>query len=317
MPDRFATAVALVAAAVATLIMAGCQTQAGVDAGWVGKSVVQKKRTFEIVVNGEPVEPELNRIVVYRVEQVDGASILIKGQGRALTGWTAASNLVPIDEAVSFFSQQIRTDPTNGFLYAARATVYCRQNQKSDAIRDYNRAIELEPKVAAYRCARALIRQELHDHVQAIADFDEAIKLDGKSALSYVGRGVSRRQQRRMTDAIADFSEAIWLDPLAVSAYHYRGLAWCARGEYAKAVIDFDRAIRLDSQDSVTHCDRGSAWLRLNRFDRAIADFSEAIAIDPKCVRASSASPRSGRPLPRQPIEMARRPSRQRPRPAS
>jgi len=256
------------------------------DPGWIGKRVVQRASNFTLRVNDEPVERGGKAIDFYRVEQTDGPMLWLKAETIGSSGWTAAALVVPVEQALDFFSQQIRAHPGDAFLYGARAFLWRDAQALDNALADYNQAIRLDPKDAAHYRGRGVVWHSKKEYDKALVDFDLAIRLDPRSALTYIARGSSRASKNEHTKAIADYSEAIWLDPLAIAAYDNRGLAWHSKKEFQKAIIDYNLAIRLDPQHTATFCNRGNAWAALGRFDKALADYDEAIRIDAKCACA-------------------------------
>jgi tetratricopeptide (TPR) repeat protein len=282
MSKIFFTSVVLIFA----LMSSHAPIQAQAEPGWIGKRVVPKNSKFALLVNGEEVEQGGKGLTSYRVEQVDGPSLWLKGETQGSSGWANADLVVLLEHAVDFFSQQIRAHPDDPYFRAARAMLWSDRHGSESALRDYDDAIRLDPKNASYYRGRGLVRHAAKTYDKAIADFDEAIKLDPKSALAFIGRGASRASKNEYGKAIADDSEAIWLDPLAIAAYNDRGLAWQAKSEFAKAIVDYNVVIRLDSRHTLAYCHRGTAWAALGRFDKALADWNEAITTDEKCARA-------------------------------
>jgi tetratricopeptide (TPR) repeat protein len=267
-------------------VVGATPAQAQTDQVPIGTRVVQKYRDFSLTVNGEPVERNSHVIDVYRVERTDGSLLWLKAETLGTSGWAKAKDVVPLDQALEFFTRQIQPKPTEPFLYLARAWIWHKTNDVDKALHDYDEAIRLDPlDGSAYR-GRGLVWHSKKKYDKAIADFDEAIRLDPKSALSFIGRGTSRASKQEFTKAIADYSEAIWLDPLAIDAYDRRGLAWHAKKEHRKAILDYNVAIRLDSEHTFAYYNRGNAWVALHQFDKAVADFDQAIQSDPTCALA-------------------------------
>jgi tetratricopeptide (TPR) repeat protein len=256
---------------------------------WIGKRVLPKSGTLTLRVNDEPIERGAGAIDFYRVEQTDGPLVWLRAETLGVSGWADAKDVVPVDQALEFFSQQIRTVPAHAFPYAARALLERDLGAVDQALIDYGEAIRLDPRNASHRRGQGLVWQSKLELDKALADFSLAIELDPKSPLGYIARGASHASNRNYTKAIADYSEAIWLDPLAIAAYTSRGLAWHCKKEFQKAIIDYDVAIRLDPQHTVAYCNRGDAWFGLRRFDKALGDYEEAIRIDQRCMRAYGA----------------------------
>ena len=255
--------------------------------GWMGKRVVPKTRKITLIVNGEALDRGGEGVELYRVEQVDGTSLLLKPeQAHGASGWVEHDQVILVEHAVEYFTQEIRAHPQDAFLHAARALLLCDSKAYDSALRDYDEAVRLDPKNAAHYRGRGQVWQFKKEHDKALADYSAAIKLDPKSAPAFIGRGAAWAGKKNYTSAIADDSEAIWLDPLAIPAYENRGLAWASKREFAKAIVDYTTVLRLDSQRVSSYCDRGDAWAALNRFDKALVDFNQAIQIDEKCARA-------------------------------
>jgi tetratricopeptide (TPR) repeat protein len=253
---------------------------------WIGKQVVQKYRDFSLAVNGEPVERNSLVIDIYQVERTDDSLLWLKAETLGSSGWAKAQDVVPLEQAIDFFTHQIEAKPTDPFLYAVRALIWRKRNDVAKALRDYDEAIRLDPlNGSAYR-GRGLAWHSKQEYDKAIADFDESIRLDPRSALTFIGRGITRASKKEFNKAIADFSEAIWLDPLAIPAYDRRGLAWHAKKEHQKAIIDFNVAIRLDSMHTSAYYNRANAWVALHQFEKARADFDQAVQTDETCALA-------------------------------
>jgi len=256
--------------------------QAQADNDWVGKRVVQKVRDFTLRIDDEAVERSGKTIDFYRVERTDGPSLWLKAESQGVTGSAPADKVVPVEQAIEFFTQQIRARPQNAFPYAMRAFLRHDKQQLDLALRDYDQAIRLDPHDALIYCGRGIARQSNKEYDKAAADFDLVLRFDPKNTHAFIGCGISRAARREYTEAITDFNEAIWLDPLSVAGYYNRGLAWQSKREYQKAVVDYNLVIRLDPQHAHAYCQRGRAWATQKKYDKAIADFNEAIRLDPR-----------------------------------
>jgi tetratricopeptide (TPR) repeat protein len=256
--------------------------QAPADQGWIGERVVQKFGDFALRDNGEPIERRSKAIDSYLIEETDGPLLFLRAETQGLKGWATVKDVVPIEQAVDYFSGQIRSHPRDAFLYAMRAFLWRDKREFDNALRDDDAAIALDPTNPAYYCDRGLDRHSKKVDDKAITDFDQAIRLDPRYTPAHVGRGIARASRKEYSKAIADFSEAIWLDPLSITAYFNRGLAWQAKDEHAKGLVDYNLVIRLDPQHSRAFCQRASAWAAQRNFVKAINDYDEAIRLDPR-----------------------------------
>jgi tetratricopeptide (TPR) repeat protein len=264
-----------------TCALAPAPTQAQQQAEWLGKRVVQKVAKLTLRINDEAVERDGNSLRIYRIEEVDGASFLLKSESDRSSGWASALDVIAVGDAVDFFSEKLRLEPKDPFPFAMMALLRQDKGEHDLAIQNYNEAIRLDPQNAADFAGRATAWYSKREFDKAIADFDTALRLGPKNSSAYLGRGLTRAARNQHTLAIADFSEAIWLDPLSISAYDNRGRAWQSKSEFAKAIIDFNMVLRLDSQRGAAYRRRGGCWEAEKRYGKAIADYSEAIHLDP------------------------------------
>jgi tetratricopeptide (TPR) repeat protein len=253
---------------------------------WLGKRVVQKVAELTLRINDEPVERDSKGLRIYRVEEADGTSLLLKSESDRTSGWASALDVIPVDLAVDFFNQKMRIGPMRPFPFAMMALLRQDRQEHDLAIQNYNEALRLDPQNAAGFAGRATAWYSKREFDKAIADFDTALRLEPKNVVAYLGRGLTRAARNQHTLAIADFSEAIWLGPLSISGYDNRGRAWQSKSEYAKAIIDFNMVLRLDSQHAAAYRRRGGCWEAEKRYGKAIADYNAAIHIDPGDARA-------------------------------
>jgi tetratricopeptide (TPR) repeat protein len=245
-----------------------------------GQRVVPRSPDFVLRVDDEPVEPSRRAIAIYRVEQADGPSLWLKAEGHRLDGGAMADQVIPVERAVDFFSERIRTDPHDVHAFLMRALIRHDRGAIDGALKDYDAAIRLDPGSAAAYAHRGRARST-RDPDGAIADFGAAIRLDPKQVAAYISRGAVWADRKGYDRAIEDYSEAIWLEPLAITAYHGRARAWSAKKEHEKAIIDYNMVIRLDPGSVPAYTGRALAWEALGAYAKAIADLDEAVRIDP------------------------------------
>jgi tetratricopeptide (TPR) repeat protein len=251
------------------------------QSGRIGGRVVQKVADLTLRINDEPVTSERRAMWIYRIEETDGKSLLLKSESDRTSGWASALDVIAVDRAVEYFSQMIKLQTHDPFPFAMLGLLRQDRKEHDLAIANYNEVIRLDPQSAAGFAGRATAWYSKGELDKAIADFDVSLRLDAKNAVGLLGRGLTRVARKQYVLGIADFSEAIWIDPLSISGYDYRGRAWQSKNEYAKAIIDFNMALRLDPEQAAVYRRRGSCWEAEKRYGKAIADFNEAIRIDP------------------------------------
>jgi tetratricopeptide (TPR) repeat protein len=280
---------------------------------WVGKAVLPRGRDFSLKdAHKETLVKAPAQL--YQVSQVNGKSLLLSTPG--LTGWAQSDQVVPLEQAYPFFTNQIRAHADESFYHAMRAIVSLALNGDFDrAIGDLSEAIRLAPQVAdnyliraevwkargqptkaiadcetALRLAptsvgalvlRASIWADDKDFDKAIADYTEVIRRDPQVVPAYFGRAAVQGEKGDIDKAIVDLSTAIHLNPALPDAYMVRAVAWKHKGETDKAIGDLTEAIRLSPDNAHAFHSRGLLWNEKKVFDKAIADYSEAIRIEP------------------------------------
>jgi len=250
------------------------------DGGWVGKRVVQKYSGFRLKIEKQVIDPN-RRLETYRVEQVNGPWLWLHGP--EVSGWALADQVVPVEAAIEFFTDYIRSKPGDAHGYTMRAKLWTEEKKELDnALGDYNEAIRLDPKQAQVYSNRGNVWSAKKEHDKALADYNEAIRLDPKYALAYIGRGNVWSAKKDHDKALADYNEAIRLDSKYANAYQHRGTARDDKKEYDKALANYDEAIRLAPQDPDAYFNRGNVWAARKEYDKAIADYNVAIRLDPK-----------------------------------
>ncbi len=248
-----------------------------------------RSSTFTVRFNDEAVPSTGKPLTIYRVERTDGASLWLVPELPGPSGWAKAGDVVAVEEAVDFFSREIRLRPHDAFLHAMRgscaATVTTPKALSTTTPRPFGLT-----RSTPHFIAKEAARLDHADHDSAIADFSEALRLDPKNTAALIGRGACRLAKSEPYKAIADLSEAIWQNPLSISAYLERGLAWDSLGEHEKAIIDYNLVLRLDSRHAVAYCRRGAARAALRNHSKALADYNEAVRLDPDCASPTTAA---------------------------
>jgi tetratricopeptide (TPR) repeat protein len=93
------------------------------------------------------------------------------------SGRGAPAGRSDFEHAIEDFSEAIKLDPTQAFVFHSRGIVYHNQRQLDRAIADYNEAIRLDPKLATAYVNRGRAFQDLGEVDRAMADFAQAKKL--------------------------------------------------------------------------------------------------------------------------------------------
>ena len=196
-------------------------------------------------------------------------------------GWIKRSDVVPLDDAIEYFSEQLRKG-ASAVAYASRARIWNYRGEFDKAIIDCDAALALDNDCAmAYdRRAQALTANGRVD--EALADFAKAIELTPDYASAFSHRARAWLEKGEFDKALADCDEALGRDPNIYLAHYIRGRVWTRRKSPDKAIASYGRALELDPHYVPAMNARGNEWFYKQRFAEAEADYSAAICLDPK-----------------------------------
>jgi tetratricopeptide (TPR) repeat protein len=185
----------------------------------VGQRVVIKYKS-PLTVGGMPVEPKDYR--AFTVEKADGNWLWLVSGG--VSGWMARDEVLTLDEAITFYTQEIAKNPNAWNAYLYRAFVRDVKHEYDQAIADYSAAIRIYPLWANTFNNRGWTYHKIKEYDKAIDDYNAALKLDPKHVLATINRGFARQDKGEHYKAIEDFNRAIKLDPNY--GWAHGALAW-------------------------------------------------------------------------------------------
>ena len=220
-------------------------TDAQADGGKIGKWVVQRNSSFHLKIGKQNIEAK--DFVTYRIGHVNGPWLWLSGGGAV--GWAAGDQVVPVEQAIDFFTDYIRANPGDAFGFAARADHGASRRKSSTWPWPIaTRLCESNPPSAVVYLSRGNIWYDKQENDKAIADFAEAIRIEPQFAAAYNRRAGAWHRKKDFHKAFADYNAAIRFDPANSRLFSNRGLVYLDNGEYDKGIVDLDEAIRIDPE---------------------------------------------------------------------
>ncbi len=216
----------------------------------------------------------------YRVEAEKGEWLwLVADCG--IRGWVRRQDVVPVEEAIAFFSAAVASEHQSARAYHMLGLAYHDRKEYRRAIRNYNFAIELDPSFGAAFVDRCYTKLAKLDLKGAMADANEAIRLDAKSANAYQCRAFVWDAEERYDEAIADYDTAIRLDASDRMLLVQRSNCWSQKGDLDRAIADATEAIRLEPTLTLAYLVRSKYRGRKQEYELELADASAAVKLNP------------------------------------
>ena len=183
------------------------------------------------------------------------------------------------EQAISVYSDAIKTNPSYSTAWANRAIIYLRQGDVNNASYDIDRAIELNPGMAEAYNTQGLVYSKQRNYQSAIKAFDLAIELNPSFVKAYNNRGVNYWKLGQHEQSLKDYADAVRLKPDYVSAYVNRATVYGHLERYEEAVRDCSRAIQYAPSCYQAYHSRGIWYTKLDRTDNAQDDLLYAKAL--------------------------------------
>jgi tetratricopeptide (TPR) repeat protein len=244
----------------------------------VGSRVVQKNRSFTLRTGDQGIERQVP-LDIWCVEKVEGPKLWIRAMHLDIVGWARADQVVSTNQAIAYFSDQIREHPRDAFARVSRAELWRDKEEPDKALADCNEAVRIDPQSRVAFESRAKIWLDMTEFDKAITDCDAVLRIDPQCARAYSMRGTASVFKHAYDSAMIDFDQAIRLDPQQSVAFGNRGSIWLKKKEYDKAATDFSEAIRINPHDAAAYANRAGVWCNKGEYDKSIADCNVAIRL--------------------------------------
>ena len=182
----------------------------------------------------------IDRTYALKAEQgADWRTLFLRGVSQTL--------IKQYTSAVNTFSQAIELNPTNAFLYLARATTQAEMIDFISSINGgYGRlAIESGPESRLHNNDT-----RTYNYNEAIADLNKAAKLQPMLPHIYYNRAGLLALSGELPQAFEDYTRAIELDPTMAEAYFNRGIVQIMMKDTRKGCLDISKAGELGIKEA-------------------------------------------------------------------
>ena len=230
---------------------------------------------------------EQDRLATVPTDNLAAYQAYLIGRQRLAKETTGASA-----EAVNYFQQAIKLDPSFALAYVGLADAYGwqsiwsnfpRQEMLAKAQVAVDKALALDDGLGEAYNSLAGILDERGDFEAAEATFKRALELNPNYATAYHWYGTLLvNGSDRFEEALALHRQALKLDPLSATVIRNVGRALFRLGQFDEALAWFEKALEVDSRHARAYLDIGSYYyLALGQLDEAVAWFAKGIPLDP------------------------------------
>ena len=205
----------------------------------IGDKVVVISDSVEIKVRTKVIDTT-RAGAIFVVREVQGELIGINSVHG--TGFVEKRHLIPLSQAVSHWSEVIRSDPDDSSAYIGRGLAHRELRDYDKAIADYEEAIRLDPKFQGPRVYRRSAWEKKGDWEKVIADYEATLKEGSPTAdicngLAWLRATCPDAKHRNGQQAVEYATKACEL-----TAWRLAGTIDTLAAAYAEAG-DFDKAV--------------------------------------------------------------------------
>lgn len=190
-----------------------------------------------------------------------------------------------MDPGIAKLSTQLRTDPANASLYAARAEMWYQKDNFDNAIVDLQSALAMDSTNLDYHYLLTDVYLDYFQSLLALKTIQRAVSLDPDNVESLLTQAEVQLILKQNDEAMNSINEVTRLEPRNPDAYLILGYIFAEKGDTIRAINATQEAVEIDP-------DMQDGWITLGRLHAAIGGelasrfFDTAINLNPQDVTA-------------------------------
>ncbi|MEM9835377.1 MAG: tetratricopeptide repeat protein [Bacteroidota bacterium] len=190
-----------------------------------------------------------------------------------------------LDPGIVNVTEQIKQDPKNGALYAARAEMWFDKNNFDNAITDLQSALVLDSTNLDYHYLLSEVYLDYFQSRLALRTIQRAVALEPENVESLLYQAEIQLILKLHDEALASLNEVVRIAPREPEAYLLLGKVFAETQDTARAINATQEAVEIDPEIV-------DAWIYLGQLHAAIKSplagryFDTAISVDPNDVVA-------------------------------
>ena len=187
--------------------------------------------------------------------------------------------------AVNFFEKAVQFKPADAELRYLLGMAYVNNNQKYDAITQFNEIIYIDTgSIKAYMALGMLYLKTENLIDKAAGAFEKVIEREPTNSFAYYQLGYIYNLQRNTKKAMEAFTRVINLSPQsadALNSYINIGNIYDDQKNFNKAIETYMKALDLDSGNPSIYFNLGVTSFNAGRYDNAVNYYKTALEINP------------------------------------
>jgi tetratricopeptide (TPR) repeat protein len=188
------------------------------------------------------------------------------------------------NEAFLTYTDGIKKNPGDAFLYFQRGHVLLNIEKYNESIKDFTKALELTDndsiRVYAYTY-RAGAKESMRNFHGSYDDLMLSYKLDSNNLITLTSLGTICDDIGKMDDAIKYLVKAIELKPDYIPAIINLGFKYQQTEQHEKAIEYYNKALQLQPNQPLGYSNRGYSRLKLGDTKGAMEDINISLGIYP------------------------------------
>jgi tetratricopeptide (TPR) repeat protein len=193
-----------------------------------------------------------------------------------------------INQSIRLYTQGIKIDPLNGFLYNNLSNAYKAVGRNQEAIGAAYDAIRSDRSNGEFYNNIGLLFEKIKDYNNAIEAYKSAVRVDGKNSKAINNLGVLLYHQKRYEESAKVFQVALDVDPDYIEVYSNMGAALNKAKRYDEAIEALENAIKHNPKHSGAYTNLGNVYNKMHDYKKASKMHEKSIKLDPSGYNAYS-----------------------------
>ncbi len=185
-------------------------------------------------------------------------------------------------DAIAELTKAVSAQPDDVHARLMLGLAYARNNQLSEAEREFKELLQRHPESTVGRYELGLVYLGMERPDQAASEFNKLLSADGDNAQARIGLGLALAQGKNDAGAVAEFNKAISVEPNAPEGYYHLGQSYIRLRQYDDAIAALKKAAEKGGDDSDTELALARAYSGKGMKQEAADAASKARALQNK-----------------------------------